>query len=118
MTQLSGLSSFKNEMRRQRVEQGPVNITDDKIKHVLRKIANRKAPGPDGVQGCKGTTVKNFRSMHKPLREHLEQCQKKIHLKGKTILIQKDKKQGNAANNYSPITLLWKLLTEVVANEM
>ena len=116
------LEQFRNEMKRQRVEQGVVNITDNKIQHVLKKIPNWKAPGPDGVQGF---WVKNFRSMHKPLRKHLEQCLEvgtpNWMTKGRTILIQKDKKQGNAANNYRPITclpILWKLLTGVIANEL
>ena len=116
------LEQFRNEMKRQRVEQGVVNITDNKIQHVLKKIPNWKAPGPDGVQGF---WVKNFRSMHKPLRKHLEQCLEvgtpNWMTKGRTILIQKDKKQGNTANNYRPITclpILWKLLTGVIANEL
>ena len=69
--------------------------------------------------------MKNFRSMHRPLRIYLEQCLEEgtpdWMTKGKTILIQKDKKQGNAANNYRPITclpILWKLLTGVIANEL
>jgi len=63
--------------------------------------------------------------MHRPLRIYLEQCLEEgtpdWMTKGKTILIQKDKKQGNAANNYRPITclpILWKLLTGVIANEL
>ena len=77
-----------------------VNITDDKIQHVLRKIPNWKAPGPDGVQGY---WVKNFRSMHEPLRKHLEQYLEGAPnwmTKGRIILIQKDKKQGSASSNF------------------
>jgi len=80
-----------------------------------KKIATWKASGPDGVQGY---WVKNLKSMHRPLRKQLEQSLEEgtpgWMPKGRTILIQKDKKQGNAASNYRPITclpILWKLLT-------
>ena len=36
MSQLNGLSNNKNEMRKQRVEQRGLNITDDKLQHVLK----------------------------------------------------------------------------------
>ena len=36
------LEQFKNEMKRQRVEQERVNITDDKIQHVLKKYPTGK----------------------------------------------------------------------------
>ena len=77
---------------------------------------------PDGVQGY---WVKNFRTMHRPLRKYLEQCLEEgtpsWMTNDRTILIQKDKKQGNAAKNYRLITclpILWKLLTGVIANEL
>ena len=41
--------------------------------------------------------------------------------KGRTILIQKDKEKGTAARNYRLITcltLVWRLLTGVIAAEM
>ena len=41
--------------------------------------------------------------------------------KGRTVLIQKDKDKGTAANNYRPITCLpltWKLLTIIIADEI
>ena len=73
--------------------------------------------------------MKNFRSMQKPLRKHLEQCLEGTSnwmTKGRTGLVQKDKKKGNAANNYRPITclpllclpILWKLLTGVIPNDL
>ena len=40
---------------------------------------------------------------------------------GRTVLCQKDPQKGNTADNYQPITclpLMWKLLTEVIAEEM
>ena len=63
--------------------------------------------------------------MHKPLRKHLEQCLEEgipnWITKGRTILIKKDKKQGNTPNSYRPITcppILWKLLTGIIANDL
>ena len=41
--------------------------------------------------------------------------------KGRTVLIQKHKAQGNIASNYRPITcspLVWKLLTGVLTDEI
>ena len=41
--------------------------------------------------------------------------------KGKIVLIQKDKSNGNGASNYRPITCLpltWKLLTKIIADEV
>ena len=41
--------------------------------------------------------------------------------KGRTVLIQKDKDKGTAANIYRPITCLpltWKLLTSIIADEI
>ena len=62
------LEQFINEMRKQRVEQGGVNITVEKIQHVLK---TPKHQAQDGVQGY---WVKSFRRMQKPLRKYLEQC--------------------------------------------
>ena len=42
-------------------------------------------------------------------------------IKGRTILIQKDKENGKAASNYRPIiclSLIWKLLTGVIAEKV
>ena len=41
--------------------------------------------------------------------------------KGRTVLIQKDKPNGNIASNHRPISCLplgWKLLTRVLADEI
>ena len=42
-------------------------------------------------------------------------------IKGRTVLIQKDKAKRNIASNYQPITclpLVWKLLTGTLADEL
>ena len=107
------LGEFKNDMRGNTLEQERLIITEEKMQQVLRKIPNWKAPGPDGVQGY---WLKNFKSMHKALRKHLEECLEdgtpNWMTKGRTILMQKDKEKGNTASNYRPITclpLLWKM---------
>ena len=94
-------------------KQARAQISQEKLKKILKKIPNWKAPGPDGV---KGFWLENFTSLHKKLEWHLNPC-----LEGKTpwwmttgrtVIIQKDKSKGNEASNYCPITCLpltWKL---------
>ena len=94
-------------MRRNDVEQERFVITEEKMQQMLRKIPNWKAPGPDGVQGY---WLKNFKSMHKALRKHLEECLKNgtpnWMTKGRTILMQKDKEKGNIARAYKANLLI------------
>ena len=95
-------------------------ITEEKIKKILRKMPNWKAPGPDCAQGF---WLKNFKSIQEGLRRNLLKCLENGNLpmwmtRGRTILMQKDKEKGMAASNYRPITcqlLVWKLLTDVIA---
>ena len=87
-------------------EQEEVEITQEKIKKVLRKMLNWEAPSLNFVQGF---SLKNFKSIQERLRRNLQ-----IYLdngnvpiwitKGKTILIQKDKEKGKETSNYRPIT--------------
>ena len=115
------LSDFKTKMentpKQQRVE-----ITEPKVKKMLRKIPNWKAPGPDGVQGF---WMKNFTSMHTYLAQYLAHCLEgntpEWVTKGRTVLIQKDKSKGIESSNYRPITclpLVWKLLSGLITDEM
>ena len=115
------LNDFKQEMgdtpKQQRVE-----ITEPKVKKLLRKVPNWKAPGPDGVQGF---WLKNFTSMHTYLTQYLAHCLEgdtpEWMTKGRTVLIQKDKSKGIEASNYRPITclpLVWKLLTGLITDEV
>ena len=68
----------------------------------MRKIANWKAPGPDNAQGC---WLKNLTPLHDKLVVCLRDC---LHFgvvpvwlkRGRTVLIQKDKANGNTASNY------------------
>ena len=79
---------------------------------IIRKMSNRKSPGPDNVQGF---WLKNFTTTHGRLLNNLAQFIEEGNVsdwitKGRTVLIQKDKSKGNVAN-YRPITglpLVWK----------
>ena len=99
-----------------------VQILQEKLKKILKKISNRKVPRLDGIQGF---WLKNFTSLHKNLVWHLNACLEggtpRWMTKGRTALIQKDKSKGNETSNYGPITCLpltWKLLTGIIADEI
>jgi len=100
-----------------------LTINGEKLKVVLRKLANWKAPGPDGVHGF---WFKRFSSLHAQLAIKLNECLAASDVpdgmtKGRTFLIKKDVTIGNIASNYRPITclpLMWKILTGVIAEEV
>ena len=104
-------------------EQEEVEIIPEKIKKILRKIPNWKAPGPDCVQGF---WLTNFKSIQEGLRRNLQKFLESGNVpmwmtKGRTILMWKDKEKGKAASNYRPITclpLVWILLTGVIVEEV
>ena len=73
------------------------------------------------INNNKGFWLKNFRSMHGRMLIQLNECLNKGNVpnwmtKGRTVLIMKDKDEGNVASNYRP--LMWKLLTGIIAEEM
>ena len=87
-------------------EQENIVLTADKMEKMLKKMANWKAPGPDLVQGF---WLKNFRSMHGRMLIKLNECLNKGDVpnwmtKGRTVLIMKDKDEGNVASNCRPIS--------------
>ena len=101
-----------------------MSICVEKIRKQCRKTPNWKAPGRDGVQGY---WIKNLSSLHERVSSQMNRIlmgeddlpEWMIH--GRTVLCQKDRQKGNTADNYRPITclpLMWKLLTEVIAEEM
>ena len=104
------------------MEQEEVEIITEKIKKILRKMPNWKAPGPDFVQGF---WLKNVKSIQEGLRRNLQIYLENGNVpmwitKGRTILMQKDKEKGKAVSNYRPnacLLLVWKLLTVVIAEE-
>ena len=93
-------------------QQEDLTINGEKLKVVLRKLANWKAPGPDGVHGF---WFKRFSSLHAQLAIKLNECLVAGEVpdwmtKGRTVLI-----------NYRPITclpLMWKILIGVIAEEV
>ena len=116
------LKNFKRDFEHNE-EQKEVEITPEKIKKILRKIPNWKAPGPDCVQGF---WLKNFKSIQEGFRRSLQKCLENRNVpmwmtKERTVLMEKGKEKGKAVSNYRPITclpLVWKLLTGVIAEEV
>ena len=112
---------------REKVNERPqerVSMRVEKIRKQCRKIPNWKAPGRDGAQGY---WIKNLSSLHQRVSPQMNRIlmgeddlpQWMTH--GRTVLCQKDPRKGNTADNYRPITclsLMWKLLTGVIAEEM
>lgn len=115
------LKKLKAEVGTEKQQQ--VSISASKVKRILGKMPNWKAPGPDLVQGF---WLKNFTSVHSRLVVQLDDCIKNGNVpswmtKGRTVLIIKDKNKGSIASNFRPITCLpmvWKLLTGVLAEEI
>ena len=104
-------------------KENDVKITVESVRKCIRKIANWKSPGPDGVQGY---WIKNFTSLQKRITEQLDDCLQLNSVPawlttGRTVLIVKNKELGSIATNFRPITclpLIWKLLTGILADEL
>ena len=103
--------------------QDNIHIEVTKLKTQVRKMPNWKSPGPDGVQGY---WIKNLSNLHGNIALQLDRCLQENNVPswmvtGKTILCVKELGKGNAVANFRPITcfpLLWKLLTEILAQEL
>ena len=88
-----------------------------------REFYREMSPGPDLVQRF---WLKNFSSLHERVNLKLKECLDSGLVpswltRGRTSLLQKDKKKDNVANNYRPITclpLMWKLLTGLIADQI
>ena len=104
-------------------QQEEVTVQLDDVKAGIRRMANWKAPGPDGIRGF---WFKKFLSLHEPITTSLQQCMATgvipaWMVKGRTVLIQKDPAEGTVASNYRPIAclpLMWKLLTGIFADKI
>ena len=100
-----------------------VVVTLEDVKAGIRKMANWKAPGPDGVRGF---WFKRFQCLHSPIAEALQSVVDSRDMpewlvKGRKVLIQKDVAKGTVAGNYRPIAclpLMWKLLTGIFADKV
>ena len=105
------------------VPQEDIIIDINAIKTGLKRMANKKAPGPDGVRGF---WFKELISVHTLLVEALQSCISEGDVPdwmttGRTVLIQKDPSKGNAPSNCRPIAclpLIWKLLTGSFATKI
>ena len=88
----------------------------DELKAALKKIANWKTSGLDGIHGF--WFKKKFTAIHDRLATEMNKCIQKTEIlkwmtKGKPSLIQKDPLRGRAPTNYRPITclpMMWKIL--------
>ena len=104
-------------------QQDAVAVQLDDVQAGIRKMANWKAPGPDGVRGF---WFKKFLSLQVLLTAALQDCIDKGTVpnwmtEGRTVLIQKDPAKGTVASNYRPIAclpLMWKLLTGIFADKI
>ena len=98
-----------------------IGIKPTKIKERIRKMTNRKVPGPDGVHGY---WIKMLVSMQERIAFHLQSCITRSEdwmTTDRTVLILKDKSKGNEVSNYRPIAylpIMLKLLTGIVADEI
>ena len=87
----------------------------------VRKAANCRAAGPDGVRGY---WFKWLTSLQTNLTSALQKCLNEGNIpewqvRGRMILIQKDSTKGTVASNYRSIAclpLMWKLLTGLCAD--
>ena len=101
---IKGIKSRKCSMK-----QNDTNITTEMIKEQVKKIPNWKKTGPDGVQGY---WLKKLTALHQRIAKQInniisnrDDIPKWMAL-GKTFLCQKDPTQGNAVDNYRPISCL------------
>ena len=102
-------------------KQEKIDTTIGSLKKILSRMSNWKSPRPDLVQGF---WLKNFSSLHERVKLQLKECLDSGFVpswltSGRTSLLRKDKIKDNVASNYGPITclsLMWKLLTGVIAD--
>ena len=101
-------------------KQAEIEITVTDVKEISKKMSNWTSPGPDGVQGY---WIKRFSECHIQKAEQLnnllsdDQVIPEWLTKGRTVLCLKDIANGNAVDNYRPISclpLMWKLLTGII----
>ena len=117
------LKDIKIEPENDKHFQKRVVISVEKVTKQCTKMTNWKAPGKDGIQSH---WIKNLSNLH----ERIAVQTNKIFMgdnslpawmtHGRTVLCQKDPRNGNAVENYRPITclpLMQKLLTGVIAEE-
>ena len=75
-----------------------LTINIKKLRAILRKIPNWKAPGPNNIQGC---CLKSMKKLHQQMVLQLQECLDGRGIpewttKGQTVLLIKDKVKGKA----------------------
>ena len=87
-------------------------------------MPNWKAPGPDGVQGY---WIKKLTALHEKIAVQMNEIVSGRALiplwvtTGRTVLCQKGPRNGNAVDNYRPITclpIMWKPMTGIIADNL
>ena len=120
--EVNWLTEIREKMEDVRA-QDDVMISLEDVKAGVRRMANWKAPGPDGVRGF---WFKKLPSLLPVLTVALQEVVSSGRVpawmvKGRTVLIQKDPAKGKAVTNYRPIAclpLMWKLLTGIFAGKI
>ena len=100
-----------------------IEITPTTIKERIRKMANWKTPGFDGVHGY---WIKMLVSMQERITFHMLSCISRGEVPdwtktGGAVLLMKDKSKRNQVSNDNPITCLpirWKLFIGILADEI
>ena len=113
---LSNIQGSLQDIRQQQEQ----TITKKDVKEGVRRMSNWKSAGPEFVQGF---WFKQITNLHESIAKHLQECLNEGNVpdwmvKGRTVLIQKDKAKGAAVGNFRPIAclpLMWKLLTGIFA---
>ena len=121
MTKLTGFMIEDNlgTIRKQET----LTVTEAMVEKQIKKIANWKAPGPDGVHSYWFKFIKAVRSVLAALLNEALQSGNVAEwlTSGMTVLIVKDKDKGNKVTNFCPIACLpivWKLLTGIISEKM
>ena len=91
-------SGWLNDLKResQVEQQDDLSIDTEKLRAILRKIPNWKAPGPDIVHGF---WLKSMKKLHQRMTLQLQECRDGRGIpewmtKGQTALLIKDKRKG------------------------
>ena len=100
-----------------------IEITPTTIKERIRKMANWKTPGFDGVHGY---WIEMLVSMQERITFHMLSCISRGEVPdwkktGGAVLLMKDKSKRNQVSNDNPITclpLIWKLFIGIEADEI
>ena len=117
------LEELKQE-RRDINKQRNISITREMVNKQCSRVANWKAPGPDGVHGY---WLKKINSLHERIAGFLNDIINdrsplpEWMTTGKTFLCLKDPAKGNAVENFRPITclpLMWKLMTGIISENL